>query len=58
MIANMKLLIDAGLDLHDRRRPSGFSIQPAQSAADFLVNFRKGIGLPELEGYAAARQKR
>jgi ankyrin repeat protein len=57
MIANMKVLIDAGLDLHERRRPGGFSIQPAQSAAEFLVNWRKGNGLAELEAYVAQRDK-
>jgi hypothetical protein len=56
MIATMKLLIDAGLGLH-ARRPAGFSIQPARSAAEFLVDFRKGEGLAELEAYAAERRK-
>jgi ankyrin repeat protein len=57
MIVNMKVLIEAGLDLHERRRPSGFSIQPAQSAAEFLVNWRQGNGLAELEAYVAQRNK-
>jgi hypothetical protein len=57
MIANMKLLIDAGLDLHARRRPAGFSIQPARSAAEFLVDWRQGKGLAEMEAYVAQRNK-
>jgi hypothetical protein len=57
MIATMQLLIDAGLDLHARRRPAGFSLQPARSAAELLVEFRAGKGLAALEAYAAERRK-